>query len=205
MSRALHTLCLTVALALIAVSTASAQAPRQLATATLAGGCFWCVEADFDKLPGVVSTTSGYLGGRTANPTYEQVSTGRTGHFEAVQIVYDPTRVSYAQLLEHFWVNIDPTVDDRQFCDVGPQYRAAIFVHDDEQRRIAESSKAALEKTKPFAPPIKTPILPATAFTAAEAYHQDYYLKNPLRYRYYRTSCGRDARLKQLWGDLARP
>jgi peptide-methionine (S)-S-oxide reductase len=196
---------LAVCVALLAATTAFAQAPRKLATATLAGGCFWCVEADFDKLEGVVSTTSGYIGGRTPNPTYEQISTGRTGHYEAVQIVYDPARVSYAKLLEHFWVNIDPTVDDRQFCDVGPQYRTAIFVHDDEQRRIAEASKAALERTKPFAAPIKTPILPATVFTPAEAYHQDYYLKNPLRYRYYRTSCGRDARLKQLWGDSARP
>jgi peptide-methionine (S)-S-oxide reductase len=188
----------------IAGQVAIAQSPRALATATLAGGCFWCVEADFDKLEGVISTTSGYAGGQLPNPTYEQISTGRTGHFEVVQIVYDPARITYAQLLDHFWINIDPTVDDRQFCDVGPQYRAAIFVHDEEQRRVAEASKAALQKKKPFAQPIVTPILPAAKFYPAETYHQDYYKKNPVRYRYYRAGCGRDARLRELWGNAAR-
>lgn len=195
---------LTASLLAVAALAATAQPAKPLAKATLAGGCFWCVEADFDKLPGVVSTTSGYIGGMRANPTYEQVSGGRTGHFEAVEIVYDPTRITYAQLLDHFWVNIDPTVDDRQFCDIGPQYRAAIFVHDEEQRRVAEASKAALQKSKPFAKPIVTPILPATTFFNAEEYHQDYYLKNPIRYRYYRSGCGRDARLTEIWGKLAR-
>lgn len=204
MSSLLRTVCGAVALLLLASTTALAQSPRALAKATFAGGCFWCVEADFDKLDGVISTTSGYIGGQTADPTYEQVSTGRTGHYEAVEIVYDPARVSYAKLLEHLWVNIDPTVDDRQFCDVGPQYRAAIFAHDEEQRRLAEASKAAVQKTKPFAEPIKTPILAATTFYPAETYHQDYYKKNPLRYRYYRGGCGRDARLRQLWGSAAR-
>jgi peptide-methionine (S)-S-oxide reductase len=188
----------------IAGQVAIAQSPRALATATLAGGCFWCVEADFDKLEGVISTTSGYAGGQLPNPTYEQISTGRTGHFEVVQIVYDPARITYAQLLDHFWINIDPTVDDRQFCDVGPQYRAAIFVHDEEQRRVAEASKAALQKKKPFAQSIVTPILPAAKFYPAETYHQDYYKKNPVRYRYYRAGCGRDARLRELWGNAAR-
>lgn len=169
------------------------------AKATFAGGCFWCVEADFDKLPGVLSTTSGYIDGRTANPTYEEVSSKATGHAEAVEIVFDPARVSYEQLLAHFWRTIDPTTPDRQFCDVGSPYRTAIFTHDAAQMAAATASLAALEKTKPFKEAIVTQIVPAGAFTAAETYHQDYYKKNPLRYQYYRASCGRDARLKQLW------
>lgn len=169
------------------------------AKATVAGGCFWCVEADFDKLPGVISTTSGYIGGKTANPTYEQVSTNTTGHAEAVEIVYDPARLSYEQLLAHFWRTIDPTTPDRQFCDVGNSYRTAIFAHDAAQLAAAQASKAALEKNKPFPEPIVTQIVMAGPFTPAEAYHQDYYKKNPVRYQYYRASCGRDARLKQLW------
>src|SRR4030095_10175178 len=152
------------------------------------------------KLPGVVSTTSGYTGGSTKNPTYEEVSSGVTGHAEAVEIVYDPAKVSYEKLLDVFWHNIDPTVKDRQFCDRGTQYRTAIFVHDDKQRGLAEASKAALEKSKPCKEPIVTPIVAATEFWPAEAYHQDYYLKNPVRYGYYRTGCGRDRRLAQLWG-----
>jgi peptide-methionine (S)-S-oxide reductase len=176
---------------------------RPLATATLAGGCFWCVESDFDKIDGVVSTTSGYIGGRKANPTYKEVSAGGTGHTEAVQIVYDPSRVSYRTLVDRFWATIDPTVKDQQFCDIGSQYRSGIFFHDDEQRRDAEASKAAVEKSKPFKQPIVTEITMATTFYPAEEYHQDYYLKNPIRYRYYRSGCGRDARLKQLWGDKA--
>jgi peptide-methionine (S)-S-oxide reductase len=191
-------------LAAIAISAGTAaQAPSPLAKATFAGGCFWCVEADFDKVDGVVSTTSGYIGGRVPNPTYAQVSAGNTGHTEAVEIVFDPRKVSYEKLLDVFWVSIDPTVKDRQFCDIGSQYRAGIFFHDDGQRRAAEASKAALEKNKPFAQPIVTPIEMATTFYPAEDYHQDYYRKNPVRYAYYRSGCGRDARLKELWVDKA--
>jgi len=174
--------------------------PPGMAVATFAGGCFWCMEAPFDKLPGVQSTTSGYTGGQAKNPTYEEVSSGSTGHAEAVQIVYDPAKVSYEKLLDVYWHNVDPTVKDRQFCDVGTQYRTAIFVHNDAQRRLAEASKAALEKSKPFKEAIVTPIVAATEFWPAEAYHQDYYVKNPVRYNYYRTGCGRDRRLEQLWG-----
>ena len=176
--------------------------PR-VAVATFAGGCFWCMEPPFDRLDGVVSTISGYTGGTVANPTYEQVSGGRTGHTEAVQVTYDPSRITYEKLLEVFWLNIDPTVRDRQFCDIGSQYRAAIFVHDAQQRRLAEASKAALERDKPFRGAIVTEIADAPAFYPAEEYHQDYYRKNPVRYRYYRTGCGRDARLKELWGARA--
>jgi len=170
------------------------------ARATFAGGCFWCMEAPFDKLPGVVSVTSGYTGGHKKNPTYEEVSSGNTGHAEAVQVVYDPAAVSYKKLLDVFWHNIDPTVKDRQFCDVGTQYRSAIFTHDEEQRRLAEESRAELEKSKPFREKVVTEIVPASEFYPAEEYHQKYYQKNPLRYQYYRAGCGRDARLKQLWG-----
>ena len=161
------------------------------------------MEGPFDKLPGVISTTSGYTGGNVKNPTYEQVSTGRTGHAEAVQVAYDPKLVSYDKLLEVFWHNIDPTQRDGQFCDHGSQYRTAIFYHDDEQRRLAEASRAALVKNKPFKGDIVTQIVKAEEFYPAEEYHQNYYKKNPLRYQYYRTSCGRDARVKQLWGAQA--
>ena len=172
-----------------------------IAKATFAGGCFWCVEADFDKVPGVLSTTSGYIGGTLANPNYEQVSSHGTGHAEAVEIVFDPAKVSYEQLLTKFWRTIDPTVKDRQFCDVGSPYRTAIFTHDAAQLAAARQSLAALEKSKPFKDPIVTQIETAGPFYAAEGYHQDYYKKNPVRYQYYRLSCGREARLKQLWGD----
>jgi len=175
--------------------------PAATAKATFAGGCFWCVEADFDKVPGVVSTTSGYTGGKVANPTYEQVSTKQTGHAEAVEVVFDPARVSYEQLLEKFWHSIDPTTKDAQFCDHGSPYRTAIFVHDATQLKAAQASLAALQKSKPFKEPIVTEIVMAGPFYAAEDYHQDYYKKNPVRYQYYRTACGRDARLKQLWND----
>jgi peptide-methionine (S)-S-oxide reductase len=170
------------------------------AKAIFAGGCFWCMEHPFDILPGVISTTSGYTGGHTKNPTYEEVSSGRTGHAESVQVVYDPKKVSYEKLLDVFWHNIDPTVKDEQFCDHGSQYRTAIFYTDDEQKRLAEASKAALERNKPFSGPIVTEITRAGEFYPAEDYHQDFYLKNPLRYKYYRSGCGRDNRLKQLWG-----
>lgn len=171
--------------------------------ATFAGGCFWCVEADFDKVPGVLSTTSGYIGGSVANPTYDQVSSKQTGHAEAVEIVYDPGKVRYEQLLNHFWRSIDPTTPDRQFCDVGSPYRTAIFTHGPAQAEAARASLAQLEKDKPFKEPIVTRIAPATTFYPAESYHQDYYKKNPIRYRYYRASCGRDLRLQQLWGSKA--
>lgn len=177
--------------------------PDGLARATFAGGCFWCMEQPFDKLDGVKSTTSGYIGGHTPNPSYEQVSGGSTGHTEAVRVVYDPKRVDYAKLLEVFWVNIDPTTADRQFCDIGSQYRPGIFVHDDAQRKAAEASLARLRADKPFKGEVRVEITDASAFTAAEDYHQDYYRTNPLRYKYYRAGCGRDARLKELWGDRA--
>jgi len=175
-------------------------AAQGTAKAIFAGGCFWCVEADFDKVPGVVSTTSGYIGGKVANPTYQQVVTKTTGHAEAVEIVFDPAKVSYEQLLEHFWRTIDPTTKDRQFCDAGTPYRTAIFALDAAQLKAAQASMAALEKSKPFPEPIVTQIALAGPFYVAEDYHQDYYKKNPVRYQYYRSGCGRDARLKQLWG-----
>ena len=155
--------------------------PR-VAVATFAGGCFWCMEPPFDKLNGVISTISGYTGGTTPRPTYEQVSAGRTGHAEAVQVTFDPSKVSYEKLLDVFWHNIDPTVKDRQFCDIGSQYRSAIFVHDAEQRRLAEASKATLEKEQAVQGAIVTPVVDASAFYPAEEYHQDYYQKNPIRY-----------------------
>ena len=192
---------LTGLLVLVAALPAAAQpVASTTAKAIFAGGCFWCVEADFDKVPGVLSTTSGYIGGTVPNPTYAQVSAKGTGHAEAVEIVFDPAKVSYEQLLEHYWRTIDPTTKDRQFCDAGSPYRTAIFALDAAQLKAAQASLAALEKSKPFPEPIVTQIVLAGPFYAAEDYHQDYYKKNPIRYQYYRTSCGRDARLKQLWG-----
>ena len=170
------------------------------AKATFAGGCFWCMEPPYDKLPGVISTTSGYMGGKTKNPTYEAVTTGMTGHTEVVQVEYDPSKVSYAQLLEVFWRNIDPTQKNAQFCDQGSQYRTAIFYHDEAQKKLAEASKAALVKNRPFKGEIVTEVTAAPEFYRAEEYHQDYYKKNPQRYKLYRTGCGRDARLIALWG-----
>ena len=175
--------------------------PLVYAKATFAGGCFWCMEPPFDKLPGVISTISGYTGGRIGNPTYEQVSSGQTGHAEAVEVEYDPKRISYEKLLDVFWRNIDPTQRDGQFCDHGSQYRTAVFYHDDEQKRLAEASKAALIKNKPFKGEIVTEITRAGEFYRAEDYHQDFYRKNPIRYKFYRTGCGRDARLRELWGS----
>ena len=166
--------------------------------ATFAGGCFWCMEPPFDKLDGVISTISGYAGGTKKNPTYEEVSAGKTGHAEVVQITYDPKKITYEKLLEVFWHNVDPLTPNRQFCDVGSQYRTAIFYHDETQKRLAEESKKALSKR--FKEPIVTEIVAASVFYPAEDYHQDYYIKNPLRYKYYRYSCGRDQRLEALWG-----
>ncbi len=174
-----------------------------IAKAVFAGGCFWCMEAPFDAIDGVKSTTSGYIGGTTKSPTYEQVSSGRTGHAEAVQIEYDPKKVSYEKLLYVYWRNIDPTVRNQQFCDHGTQYRTGIFYFDDAQKKAAEASKAALDKSRPFKGEIVTEITAAGEFTPAEDYHQDFYLKNPVRYKFYRAGCGRDDRLKELWGDEA--
>jgi peptide-methionine (S)-S-oxide reductase len=184
---------------LIAATTVTAA--TNLEKATFAGGCFWCMEHPFDEIPGVVSVTSGYTGGQKINPTYEEVSAGGTGHAESIQVVYDPAKVTYEQLLNVFWHNIDPTTRDRQFCDGGHQYRSAIFYHNEEQHRLALQSKALLEKNKPFKEAIVTEIVQATEFYPAEDYHQHYYKKNPIRYKYYRTTCGRDRRLKELWGS----
>jgi len=195
------------ALSVAVAAHAGAQAPKDpppgKALATFAGGCFWCMEAPYDKLDGVISTTSGYMGGTKKSPTYGEVSSGSTGHTEVVQVVYDPAKVSYEKPLDVYWHNVDPTVTDRQFCDVGSQYRTAIFVHTEEQRKAAEKSKDEVAKTKPFKEPIVTPVVAAGDFWPAEDYHQDYYIKNPVRYTYYRTGCGRDARLKSLWGAAA--
>lgn len=171
-----------------------------LSVATFAGGCFWCMEPPFDKIDGVVSTTSGYTGGHKVNPTYKEVSAGGTGHAEAVQIVFDPNKVSYEKLLQIFWHNIDPTTSNRQFCDHGNQYRSGIFFHDEQQKQLAETSLEELEKNKPFNAKIVTEITPASTFYPAEDYHQDYYQKNPIRYKFYRHGCGRDKRLDMLWG-----
>jgi peptide-methionine (S)-S-oxide reductase len=181
------------------ITTGSHAANTRTETATFAGGCFWCMEPPFDEIDGVISTTSGYTGGETKNPTYEQVSAGSTGHAEAVRIVYDPAKVSYAALLDVFWKNIDPLARDRQFCDSGKQYRSAIFYHDTTQKKLAEISRQALEKARGWK--ITTEIIPAGPFYPAEAYHQDYYRKNPLRYKFYRNGCGRDQRLRELWGE----
>lgn len=170
------------------------------AKATFAGGCFWCVEEAFEKVDGVVSAVSGYIGGRSQNPTYEQVSAGGTGHAEAVEVTYDPSKVTYEQLLGVFWRNIDPLVADRQFCDVGAQYRSAIFYHDAAQQRGAEASKRAIVESKRFDQPIATEIVAAGRFYPAEEYHQAYYHKNPVRYKFYKWNCGRAQRLEQLWG-----
>lgn len=172
---------------------------ENLGTAIFAGGCFWCTESDFDKLPGIVSTTSGYIGGKVANPTYKQVVAGKTGHVEAVKIEFDKTVTRFPELLAAYWPTIDPLAENGQFCDIGPQYRSAIFYLNSEQKKQAEASKEALEASERFNQPIATEILPATTFYEAEDYHQNYYIKNPLRYTYYRENCGRDDRLQTLW------
>ena len=187
-------------LAALLLSLGSHAGQDDSAVAVFAGGCFWCTEADFDKLPGVLATTSGYIGGAIENPTYEEVSSGRSGHIEAVQVRFDPRQTSYAKLLEAFWPTIDPVNGNGQFCDNGPQYRSAIFYLDAEQQRLAEASKTALAASGRLQQPIATVIQAATTFYAAEDYHQDYHTKNPLRYSYYRHGCGRDQRLQELWG-----
>lgn len=182
---------------------AEQKADGHTASAIFAGGCFWCMEKPFDDLPGVKSTTSGYTGGKLADPSYEQVSSGNTGHVEAVRIEYDPGKVSYETLVDVFWRNIDPVDARGQFCDKGFQYTSAIFYGSEEEKKVAESSKEALEESGRLPAKIATRIVPAAEFYDAEEYHQDYYDKNPLRYRFYRHGCGRDARLEQLWGDEA--
>ena len=202
---ALRTLCMALAGVLLAgplqaaPETPAAAQPGS-AVAVFAGGCFWCTESDFDKVPGVLSTTSGYIGGHVENPTYEDVSYGKSGHIEAVQVRYDSSKISYAQLLEVFWPTIDPITANAQFCDKGPQYRSAIFYGNPQEQALAEASKAALERSGKLPGPVVTEILAATTFYPAEEYHQDYHNKNPIRYAYYRNGCGRDARLEQLWG-----
>ena len=176
-------------------------ADRDLETAIFAAGCFWCVEEAFDEADGVVVTTSGYLGGDVANPSYEQVSSGGTGHTEAVQVEYDPDRISYQELLDVFWVNVDPTDAGGQFCDRGSQYRGGIFHLDAQQKALAEASKTRLQNHPEAPSPIVTEITEAGTFYPAEEYHQDYYTKNPIRYKFYKTSCGREGRLEDLWAD----
>jgi peptide-methionine (S)-S-oxide reductase len=197
--------CLASALGLMLWTTAAAQTklpPKgtPMGTAIFAGGCFWCIEADFEALPGVLEVESGYTAGNTPNPTYEQVSAGGTGHTEAVRVYYDPSKLNYAQLLDYFWRHIDPTVKDRQFCDVGSQYRSGIYWQNDSERASAQASRDALLQSGRFNT-IHTELAPASKFYLAEAYHQDYYKKNPIRYSYYRQRCGRDARVKEVWGE----
>jgi len=190
--------------ALLLSAAAHAQKPAATpiaptASAVFGGGCFWCIEADFEILPGVLEVDSGYSGGKLVNPTYEQVSAGNSGHIEVVKVIYDPAKVSYAALLDYFWHHIDPTVKNRQFCDVGSQYRSAIFVENDTQRAAIDASKTAILKAGVIKQ-IETETIPLTAFYPAETYHQDYYKKNPIRYAYYRNGCGRDARVAEVWG-----
>jgi peptide-methionine (S)-S-oxide reductase len=188
---------LTIGSAVLAQGTAP-EAGRK--NAVFAGGCFWCMEHPFDEIDGVISVTAGYTGGGKSNPTYEEVSSGTTGHAESVQVVYDPAKVSYQKLVDVFWHNIDPLTANAQFCDHGTQYRSAIFYQDDEQKRVAEASKEALTKSGRFDKPIVTQIVAATTFWPAEGYHQHYYRTHPVQYKFYRYNCGRDQRLEQLWG-----
>ena len=199
MRRLLLSLAFIAATAGLAVAQGQPDAAKPArAVATFAGGCFWCVEADFDKVSGVLETISGYTGGHTVNPTYRQVSAGGTGHAEAVQVVYDPDKVSYAQLLDVFWRHVDPTVENRQFCDVGDEYRTAVFVKGAEERQLAEASKKKVAAT--LGKHVYTQIADAGPFYKAEDYHQDFYKKNELKYKFYRWNCGRDQRLQELWG-----
>ena len=182
------------------VATTNQRNKESLEKATFAGGCFWCLEPVYDKIPGVVSTTVGYTGGTKPNPTYEEVSTGKTGHFEAIEVVYDPAKISYSQLLDEFWKSIDPTQDFGQFADLGPQYRTAIFTHSEEQKRLALASKERLEKSGKFDRPLVTELIPASKFYKAEEYHQKYYLKNAGHYFLYKKGSGREGFLKKMWG-----
>lgn len=201
MPAAVHTSSSIVAVALfVLMAVVGSARGDEVAKATFAGGCFWCMQPAFDHVDGVVSSTVGYTGGQTKNPTYEEVETGGTGHAESIQVTYDPAKVSYKHLLDVFWHNVDPLTPNAQFCDHGTQYRSAIFCHNDEQKRLAEESRQELEASGRFKQPIVTEIVPASEFYAAEDYHQKYYEKNPVRYRYYRYGCGRDERLRELWG-----
>lgn len=194
------------AFVLAASSALSAADKPRLEKATFAGGCFWCTQHDFEEVPGVFSVTAGYTGGREPNPTYEQVGRHETGHAESVEVLFDPSKITYRQLVDRFWRLVDPTTEDRQFCDwggVGGPYRSEIFYHSEEQKKIAEESKRDVERTKTFKEPILTKITPAAAFYPAEKYHQDYWKKSPIEYHRYRSGCGRDARLKALWGASA--
>lgn len=203
MNRSLSVVGLSLAAVVLLLSAAPAEKKNvktgKYEIATLAGGCFWCVEHAFDEVDGVIETVSGYTGGTAPNPTYKQVSGGGTGHYEAVQVTFDPIRMTYTQLLDVFWRNVDPVDPTGQFCDKGLQYRSAIFFHDAAQKKAANESKATLEKSGVLPGPIVTEIVPFTSFYPAEEYHQDYHHKNPLRYNFYRTGCGRDRRLKELW------
>ena len=181
-------------------STSKAASEATLGKAYFAGGCFWCMEEAFEKIEGVLSATSGYMGGTVANPSYEDVSSGRTGHAESIEVVYDPAKVSYQKLLDAFWRNVDPITPNAQFCDHGSQYRSAIFFQTDEEKRASDTSKQAIEQSKRFTEPIVTQIVMASHFYSAEEYHQDFYKKNPVRYKFYKYSCGRAQRLEELWG-----
>ncbi len=195
-TRTLH----LILIVLLVAATGSAGHAAEQAKAVFAGGCFWCMEEVFEKVEGVVSVTSGYVGGQKTNPTYEEVSAGGTGHAESVEVVYDPAKVSYQKLLDHFWKNVDPLTPNAQFCDHGTQYRAVIFYGNDEEKRQAEASRQAVEQSKRFTEPIVTQIVSAAKFYPAEDYHQDFYKKNPARYKFYKYTCGRAQRLEQLWG-----
>ncbi|MCC5900896.1 MAG: peptide-methionine (S)-S-oxide reductase MsrA [Halomonas sp.] len=196
------TLCVIAAASLVSASIqAQSNQAQPNAVATFAGGCFWCMEPPYDRQAGVISTSSGYTGGERENPTYQEIGRGDTGHAQAVEVIFNPEEISYAQLLEIFWYNVDPFAINQQFCDVGTQYRSAIFYHDDEQRELAEATKAEIEQR--FDREVATQIVPASEFWEAEEYHQAYYQKNPLRYRFYRHNCGRDNRLEEIWGERA--
>jgi len=181
--------------------TSFAEVDKKTETAILAGGCFWCIESDFEKLKGIYTAVSGYTGGHVKNPTYKQVSSGRSGHIEVVKITYDPDVINYSQILDYFWRHIDPTRDDGQFCDSGEQYRPAIFYLNQKQKELAIQSTQKIQKIKPFKAPLKVALIEASVFYPAEKYHQDYYKKNPIRYRFYRYRCGRDSRVEKLWGE----
>lgn len=198
-------LAVVIAGAVPAISQTASQAPGGQAVATFAAGCFWCTESDFDKVPGVIATISGFMGGTVANPSYDMVVSGKTGHAEVVQVTYDPAKVTYKQLLETYWKNVDPFDANGQFCDKGSQYRPVIFTHDADQKSLADASKVdkAKELAARFKFPVAVSVEDAKTFTAAEAYHQDFYKKNPGHYGRYRLGCGRDARLKQVWGAPA--
>jgi len=194
----LYALFLTIALIMTHQAQAQDKTQNKLALATFAGGCFWCMEKPFDQQKGVIDVISGYTAGNIINPTYKQVSSGKSGHVESIQVTYDPTIVGFEKLLEIYWVNVDPTVENKQFCDEGEQYRSEVFYHDDKQKYLAEKSKENLIK---HGIQVKTKIVKATPFYPAEDYHQNYYIKNPIRYNYYRYSCGRDNRLDEIWGE----